>query len=385
MGSLGAVLKRLLFLIIVSSLTVLAGCAPRLNRFGIVFISGPEAEGPTDIYRIPDNTQNKIEQLTFTPNIGEYHLLVSKNGDRIIFESGNPNLRAEPSELAIEDFRHIYLLDTASKKLEDMTDAFSVPPKVNPMEVNDWSPDQRQFMVITYERELVIMNFDGTNKKDIPISVVGEFPPIIEGAKWSPDGKKLILEFGHFDTDPQRTSLGLAVYDLEKGGLIRQLTDYQEHCVLPKWSPTSQQVVAICNTSTVEGGGPWTVRFFSTENPGQPYERLVLSPCYGPSWSPDGKQIAFACDKGPDQMGLFIINSDGNGIHEVKLGNLSSPKFIENPTWSPDGSQIIYVAGTDLGQGYIYTVNSDGSNNHPLTHQAADYAYYQELLVYPIH
>jgi Tol biopolymer transport system component len=80
-------------------------------------------------------------------------------------------------------------------------------------------------------------------------------------------------------------------------------------------------------------------------------------------------------------MGLFVINSDGNGLQEVKLGNPGSPAFLRYPTWSPDGNQIIYTAGTDYQHTNIYCVNFDGTNNHPLTHQAADY---QELSVYPM-
>ena len=34
-------------------------------------------------------------------------------------------------------------------------------------------------------------------------------------------------------------------------------------------------------------------RILDAEHPGQPYERIGFSPCYDPSWSPDGKKIVF--------------------------------------------------------------------------------------------
>jgi Tol biopolymer transport system component len=372
--------KILLSLLCLLSLTALTGCAPKSNHFGVILISN-NVVGPTDLYRIPDNTQNKVEQLTFTPTIGEYYFLVSKSGDKVVFETGFTELAEDPSDLAIEEHNHIYILDTTSKKLKDITEIFTLPPTTSPMRVVDWSPDQKQFAVITYEGGLQFVDTDGTNRKDILIPSLGKIPDI-KAIKWSPDGKKLALIHGYAPETPQHVGWALLIYDLGSGKL-RQLTDYQTNCVEVKWSSTSQQVAATCANILpyTEIPAPDTIRIFSAENPGQPYERLALSTCQYPSWSPDGKQIAFTCDKGTDQMGLFIINSDGNGIREVKLGNLESPVVLRYPIWSPDGTQIIYVAGTDSGHENIYSVNLDGSNNHPLTHQAAGY---QVISVYPL-
>ena len=69
--------KILLPLLCLLGLTTLAGCVSKPNRFGIIIISN-EVTGPADIYRIPDNTQNKIERLTFTPTTGEPYVYVTK-------------------------------------------------------------------------------------------------------------------------------------------------------------------------------------------------------------------------------------------------------------------------------------------------------------------
>lgn len=363
------------------SLVVLPGCTSKSNRFGIIFLSDNGVASASDIYQIPDSTQDKIEQLTFTPTIGEYDLLVSKDGDKVIFEAGPTKLTAEPSELAMEDLRHIYLLDTARKKSVDMTDTFSAQPFGMFTIPVDLSPDQKQFAVLTYGGNPGTMDSDGANRKLLSISSLGEIPNIKE-TKWSPDGKKLLLLRGNAPDTPELPGQALLIYDLGSGK-IRQLADYQTNCFEATWSSTSQQVAATCANILpyTEIPGPNTIRILGTENPGQPYEHLSLSSCQYPSWSPDGKQIAFACDKGTDEMGLFVINSDGNGLQEVKLGNPGSPAFLRYPTWSPDGNQIIYTAGTDYQHTNIYCVNFDGTNNHPLTHQAADY---QELSVYPM-
>jgi len=360
----------------------MAGCASRPNRFGIIFTSNNGFEGAVDIYRMPDNTQNKVEKLTFTPTIGEYRHLVSNNGDRIIFEAGPTSLATDPSESLIEERGHIYLLNTTNKKLEDMTDVFTVSPIQTPMEVTDWLLGQNRLALITYEGGIELMDFEGMNKEDIPLPTVGDMPTVIKGIKWSPDGKILALTYVIVDLTQRLQNPGeaLSIYDL-RSGKLRQLAKHQENCLLPIWSPTSQQIASTCILSNEELGGPSTIRIFNIENPGQPYEHLALTPCQDPSWSPDGKQIAFVCDKGTNQTGLFIINSNGDGIQEVKLGNLGNPAVLKTPIWSPDGKQIVYVAGNVSEHTNIYSINLDDSKNHPLTNQEA---YYDIVSVYPL-
>lgn len=383
--------KILLSLLCLLSLTVLTGCTPKPNRFGIIFASDNNVEGAYDLYRIPDSTQNKVEQLTFTPTLVEYSFLVSKNGDKVVFRIDGTELIAKPSDLAVEEdqhkYLHIYLLDTASMKLKDITDIFTVPPITSPMEVVDWSPDEKRFAVITYEQSLQFVDVDGANRKDISIpspSEVHPNDPYIVNAKWSPDGKKLGVTRAYNPQDPQYPYTELLVYDLGNGKLI-QLANVLENCAFVAWSPDSQKIVATCIFDREELGGPTVIRIFSVENPGQPYEHQFFSHCLNPAWSPDGKQIAFTCKKGAagqwGQWGLFIVNSDGSGIHEIKPVNLESSASPVGFAWSPDGTQIVYTAWTDGRHSTIYSVNPDGSNNHALTSREGSYSI---VAVYPV-
>jgi len=56
-----------------------------------------------------------------------------------------------------------------------------------------------------------------------------------------------------------------------------------------------------------------------------------------PSWSPDGKQIAFT--RWRDPRGVYSIRADGGG--DERLVDSSRPKEV---AWSPDGSQIAFTA-----------------------------------------
>lgn len=59
-----------------------------------------------------------------------------------------------------------------------------------------------------------------------------------------------------------------------------------------------------------------------------------------PSWSPDGKSIAYFSDESGEYL-LHIRPQDGRGeVKKLKVGD--RPSFFYNPTWSPDGKRIAY-------------------------------------------
>jgi len=59
-----------------------------------------------------------------------------------------------------------------------------------------------------------------------------------------------------------------------------------------------------------------------------------------PSWSPDGKWIAYFSDASGEYM-LYLAPQDGMGeVKKIDLG--TSPTFYYSPTWSPDSKKIAY-------------------------------------------
>jgi ABC-type sugar transport system substrate-binding protein len=75
---------------------------------------------------------------------------------------------------------------------------------------------------------------------------------------------------------------------------------------------------------------------------------------FKPSWSPDGRRIAFVSNRENDQGGgqfIYVMNADGSDVHQLTFENDSNW-----PDWSHDGSQVTYTS-----KGDIFIINADGS------------------------
>jgi tol-pal system beta propeller repeat protein TolB len=88
-----------------------------------------------------------------------------------------------------------------------------------------------------------------------------------------------------------------------------------------------------------------------------------------PSWSPNGRHIAFASLRG-GLADIFVINSDGGNLTQLT----DNPAIDGSPAWSPDGSKIAFVSQRD-GNGELYIMNADGSDQVRLTDSPEDEAF----------
>jgi Ca2+-binding RTX toxin-like protein len=69
----------------------------------------------------------------------------------------------------------------------------------------------------------------------------------------------------------------------------------------------------------------------------------VLGRNFDPSWSPDGRTIAFVSRR-DGNLELYTMSWDGSNQTRIT----STPGAESSPDWSPDGRRLVFVRGPDL-------------------------------------
>ena len=82
-----------------------------------------------------------------------------------------------------------------------------------------------------------------------------------------------------------------------------------------------------------------------------------------PSWSPDGKRIAFNSNLSGSHV-MYIVDVDGS--HVVDLSTVEEGWQVD---WSPDGRSILFTSHRDHPDNYtdVYAMRPDGSGIRRLT------------------
>jgi dipeptidyl aminopeptidase/acylaminoacyl peptidase len=156
-------------------------------------------------------------------------------------------------------------------------------------------------------------------------------------ASWYPDGKDIAF------VDGARNTL------------------YRADVATGQMTALTPQSVILAGMPSVSPDGN-LIAFAGQKNTGQPYSQndnqlwlldssgtvrqLETNPGQArtPSWSPDGKRIAFESVRGsPDgSYAIFIVRLDGSGLTQVTEYALNA----NHPAWSPDGGRLVFSWGS---------------------------------------
>ena len=137
------------------------------------------------------------------------------------------------------------------------------------------------------------------------------------------------------------------------GSNQRRLTQFRGFDGVPTWSPDGKQLAFYTHLSHSK----WAIQVMDADGSNQ-RPLTDNDACDGaPFWSPDGARIAFtsAFDCDPDNREIVVMNADGS--NQVKLTDNDVDDYLS--AWSPDSQKIAFVSDRD-GNDEIYTMNADG-------------------------
>ena len=190
-------------------------------------------------------------------------------------------------------------------------------------------------IVFSSAGRIYVMDANGGNRR----LVVAKDGVAVESPSLSPNGQTIAYRNG--------TAVGnmhIHIHQIESGRDFRLTDGAFDRAADPAWSPDADKIVF------VDGGSI----MISTVDPFHPqvfqitHDDLHTSP----TWSPDGKQIAFSSVL-DGKSNIFAI--DVNGRNRIRLTN--HPAEDEHPDWSPDGRHIAFMTHRH-GTWDIYLVNT---------------------------
>ncbi|MFJ9697540.1 TolB family protein [Kitasatospora sp. NPDC101183] len=190
--------------------------------------------------------------------------------------------------------------------------------------------------------------------------------------------------------DAARTSSAIVALAPDGSG-ERQVTQPPEHFLddRPDWSPDGTTIAFDRTDSQTGAARLWTVA--STGETAHEIGRLCdggTADCANedersPSYSPDGKQLAFSRSWGAldpaannqiQYSDLYLMRPDGTDVQRLTFLTNDKPYSgtVSNPSWSPDGKHLAFeyhtsASGQPANSRAIYVVDANGTNLRQLT------------------
>ena len=221
---------------------------------------------------------------------------------------------------------------------------------------------------LIFEQNGDLYTYDLATKKQqqLAITVTGDFPwaesqwqnmgAKAHSASLSPTGKRaLMASRGEIFTVP-----------IEHGS-VRNLTQTSDAADrAPIWSPKGDQIAWFSD----QGGQGYQLLLQSQDglSDTQSIAIGVSKMAWEPTWSPDGKYIAFV----DDDVRLRLLELATKSIITIDIGGNNLERGSNDLVWSPDSNALAYVKTADNGfqQIKIYTV--DTQQSHFLTNKFAN-------------
>lgn len=252
---------------------------------------------------------------------------------------------------------NIWIFDPKTKNLEQLTEFEGA-------DIKYLAANQDKLI---YEREGYLHLFDPSTRQTttLDITVIGDYPwaetrlenvsDQVRYASISPNGKRAVMEArGEIFTIPA------------EDGSTRNLTR-SSHAAdrAPIWSPKGDKVAWFSDES-----GQYKLMLTDQDglSPSSSIEIGESKMAWEPTWSPDGKYIAFVDDK----VRIRLINIEKKSIETIDIGAVNLERGSMGPTWSPDSKWLAYARTGSNNFRRITLYSLDKKEKKTLTDPMAD-------------
>lgn len=158
------------------------------------------------------------------------------------------------------------------------------------------------------------------------------------------------------DTVEKRTGKEVYVSDYDGANQMR-ITPTQRLNGFPSWSPDGRSIAYNQYTRIVPQIIVSNVYLGTRDVLTDEKHQSFL-----PAYSPDGGRICFMSDRDGAQMDLYVMNRDGSNMRRLT----NHPAADSSPTWSPTGTQIAFTSDRS-GSPQLWVMDADGLNVRRLT------------------
>ena len=210
-----------------------------------------------------------------------------------------------------------------------------------------FAPDGRMvyIAVVAGIEQLFVSGADGANPRQISHDDFGHEDPA-----WSPDGTRIAY------VSLQGGGEVISIMDPD-GSHVEPLTPPTVRAIHPSWAPDSRRIIYCTDDDLrppAKNASDIDIIDLQTHQ-----ITTVISGGINtyPALSPDGQRIAFRRILGEMNSEVFI--ADANGTNQRNLTN--NPAFDGWPSWSPDGRQVAF-ASNRRGNQEIFVMTPDGGD-----------------------